>query len=314
MAKEGRGGLGLGDRLILFAAWVVTCGMVYVLGFYVGKGTQERRFGMEERIVRLPVTSKPPAEGQRPKEDDQLSFYEALAGDRDGGRGLAAPRAAVPAGPKVAAAPPPSPATSPAPGPGTVPSAAAARPAIATTPAAPPAARPASPTPPAATSAARPAPASPSAPAPRPVGTPVPAEAPGSRPAVASAPAERSTAPSPAASPARDEPPAPPRPAPAPPPATAAAPPPRSLPPSAAPSGRGWTVQANPSRSRDDAEALQRRLRERGYEAVVVRVLRDGDTWYRVQVGRFATSEQASETMQRLREREGVTHAFVATE
>ena len=57
-----------------------------------------------------------------------------------------------------------------------------------------------------------------------------------------------------------------------------------------------------------------RRLRSRGYDASVVRVLRDGDTWYRVQVGRFATSSQATDTMQRLREHEGVQHVFVATE
>ena len=33
-----------------------------------------------------------------------------------------------------------------------------------------------------------------------------------------------------------------------------------------------------------------------------------------VQVGRFATSVQATEVMQRLREHEGVTHVFVASE
>jgi hypothetical protein len=35
---------------------------------------------------------------------------------------------------------------------------------------------------------------------------------------------------------------------------------------------------------------------------------------YRVQVGRFTTAEQASEMMHRLREHEGVEHAFVASE
>jgi len=33
-----------------------------------------------------------------------------------------------------------------------------------------------------------------------------------------------------------------------------------------------------------------------------------------VQVGRFTTAEQAEETMHRLREHEGVEHAFVASE
>jgi cell division protein FtsN len=76
----------------------------------------------------------------------------------------------------------------------------------------------------------------------------------------------------------------------------------------------GWTVQANPTRSREEAEGLLRQLHGRGYEASIVRVLRDGDTWYRVQIGHFATSQQATEVMQKLREREGVSHAFVASE
>jgi cell division protein FtsN len=75
-----------------------------------------------------------------------------------------------------------------------------------------------------------------------------------------------------------------------------------------------WTVLANPTQNRDEADALTRQLRGRGYDATLVRVVRDGGTWYRVQVGRFATSDQASETMHRLREHEGVTHAFVASE
>jgi cell division septation protein DedD len=73
-------------------------------------------------------------------------------------------------------------------------------------------------------------------------------------------------------------------------------------------------VLANPTQSRDEADALVRQLRGRGYEATLVRVVRDGGTWYRVQVGRFATVEQASDVMHRLREHEGVTHAFVASE
>jgi len=50
-----------------------------------------------------------------------------------------------------------------------------------------------------------------------------------------------------------------------------------------------------------------------GYDATLVRVVRDGGTWYRVQVGRFADSGEATETMHRLREHEGVS-AFVASE
>jgi len=89
---------------------------------------------------------------------------------------------------------------------------------------------------------------------------------------------------------------------------------PAAVAPAPHPAAGGWTVLANPTRNRDEADGLLRQLRGRGYDATVVRVVRDGDTWYRVQVGRFATSEQASEVMHRLREHEGVSHVFVASE
>jgi cell division septation protein DedD len=263
MARQGRVGLGLWDRLVLLVAWVVTCGLVYVLGFYVGKGTQEHRLGLEERVVRLPVTSRPPAEGQRPPAESELTFYETLgagqheegAHEREAPRPTLpppAPRAVEPAAPRATASPSPGP--------------------VAAVPAATP---PATLPPPRATT-------TPSANAVAPVQPTLP-RAPQAAPADA-APAHGSA------------------------PLATAAPP-------VAPHGSGgWTVQANPTRSRDEAEVLYRQLRGRGYDASVVRVLRDGDTWYRVQVGRFSTSAQAAETMQRLREREGVAHAFVASE
>ena len=81
MAREARTGLGFADRLVLLMAWIATCGLVYLLGFYVGKGTQEHRLGVEEQIVRLPVTSRPPPEGQRAKTENEFGFYEKLMGD-----------------------------------------------------------------------------------------------------------------------------------------------------------------------------------------------------------------------------------------
>ena len=246
MARDGRGGLGLGDRLILLLAWITTCGLVYLLGFYVGKGAQERRLGLEERLVRLPVTAAPPAEGQRPKSENQFVFYDKLMGEH--------PAGAHEQSSAVAAAPHPAPLAAPA---------------------APAPARPAAATASAGSRAAARAPAT---------APPVPPSRP-SRAEVAEQPSQP--------------------PAPASPPLT---------PPGARPAGSGWTVLASPTRSRDEADGLTRQLRGRGYDATLVRVLRDGDTWYRVQVGRFATSEQATEVMHRLREHEGVSHAFVASE
>jgi|GEM_PF-874769 len=244
MGKPARVGLRLWDRLILFTAWVVTCGFVYLLGFYVGKGTQERRLGEEERVVRLPVTSTPPPEGQRPKVPTQPSFYDELLS----GRPADVPGSAPPAAQETAASPPAAAPTPPPTAPAVAPRAVAA---VAKPPATvpPPTARP-----------------------------PVP-------PALAAVTAPPAAPPAPAA--ARSGPPAPPGP---------------------------WTVEANPTRSLSEAETLAGQLRRRGYDVALTHVVRDGETWYRLRVGRYATSEQASQMMRRLREQEGVTHAFVASE
>src|SRR5438034_9164924 len=95
MANERRSGLRLWDRLILFTAWVATCGLVYLLGFYVGKGTQIGRLGLEERVVRLPVTSAPPHEGQRPKSEGERTFYDTLVAGQAGEPRAGAPTAAA---------------------------------------------------------------------------------------------------------------------------------------------------------------------------------------------------------------------------
>jgi len=222
MAKAVRVGLGFWDRVVLLVAWVVTCGLVYLLGVYVGRGTGPRSAGLEDAVVRLPVTSKPPPAGERPKAESELTFYETLgAGEHGGARD--------------------------------VPAAAEPRPT-------PPPARTTTTSPPARAAVAPPRPA------------PRAAEA------------------------------APSRPAPAAPAAAASA------------GNAGWTVLASPTRNRAEAEDLARQLRARGYDAAPVPTERDGDTWYRVRVGRFASAEQATEVMRRLREREGVAHAFVASE
>src|SRR5581483_3609135 len=237
-------------------AWIATCGIVYLLGFYTGKGTQERRLGAEERIVRLPVTSKPPPEGQRPKAENEFVFYDKLMGERPGRETVVAPAEKTAAG-DPAAKPTPPPVDAPrAPAPSHPATRAPEKPA----------------TPPPAGAVASRAPTTPAPPV-----------------AVASRPPTTPTG-SPTAAPKTTD--AVPRPG----------------------AEGGWTVLANPTRSRDEADGLLRQLRTRGYDATLVRVLRDGDTWYRVQVGRFTSADQASEVMRRLREREGVTHAFVASE
>ena len=255
MAKPPRSGLRLWERGILLVAWAVTCGLVYLLGFYTGKGTQERQLGLEERVVRLPVTSAPPPEGQRPKGNNELTFYEKLVtGAGDGGM---APKPAPREAP--AREPQPTPPAAPAAAPD---AAAPAKPAATAKPA-PPAAVPAkvatvAPSPAVTTGAAKPAPTAAPGPVARPATT------------ATTQPPARQTG--------------------------------------------GWTVEANPTRNRAEVDDLLYRLRGRGYQASVSQVQREGDTWYRLRVGRYATPEQANEVMRRLREQEGVAHAFVASD
>jgi len=258
MARDGRGRLGLGDRLILLVAWVTTCGLVYLLGFYVGKGTQAHSLRLEQQVVRLPVTSAPPPEGQRPKTAPEFGFYDKLMGEQGGER--------LPD--KVHEEAKPAPAAP-----------ALAREAVAATPAPEPVSRSSPPVPPAAVAAKPP---------PRPFHP------------MADVPGRRPPAPAPAVSSVS--------------PRSASAAPASLAPPPAALAAGGFTVRTNPTRDREEADGLMKQLRSRGYDATLVRVVRDGDAMYRVQVGRFTTAEQASEMMHRLREHEGVEHAFVASE
>lgn len=262
MAKAQRVGLSLFDRGVLLVAWSITSALVYLLGFYVGKGTQEGPIGGEQRVVGLPVTSKPPPEGQQPKTASPFDFYGHLG---DSGRGTES-------GPVVAKLPEPPPAAPPT---MTIP--------------APPLAKTA-PTPP---------------PAPRPAPPPTAAEPPVARPPSRTG----ESPPNPAVS--RSTPPPPPRAADADSEHASAA---VATPPTPMARGGAWTVEVNPTRSLEEIESLQAQLRRRGYETTVVKVPRGGDIWYRLRVGRYATSEQATQAMHRLRAQEGVTRAFVASE
>lgn len=265
MAKTPRATLRLIDRLVLVVAWIVTAGLVYVLGYYVGKGTPDHHGPMEERSVRLPVTAQPPPEGQRPKDaKDYPSFYQALpAGERPIDVARGAPTTAPPQG-----------GTPPA----TVPHA-----VVQVTP--PSTVAPVRPT----TSTVPPtrSTTTPTSTMPRPSLPPATVTTLAPR---ALLPGEVTTtlAPRPTA-------------------------PPATIVPRSAGHG-GFTVEASPTRSRSEAEQLLGTLRRRGYDASLVQVERDGDTWYRLRVGRYPTAEQATETMRRLRDVEGVTHVFVASE
>ncbi len=65
-----------------------------------------------------------------------------------------------------------------------------------------------------------------------------------------------------------------------------------------------WSVQVQALRDEEGARELIRRLQSQGYEPMISRVVRDGEVWYRVRVGSFASSEEARTSVERLR-REG---------
>jgi DedD protein len=269
-AKGPRPTLRLIDRLVLLVAWLVTSGIVYVLGYYVGKGSPGRQTVADVRSVRLPVASTPPPEGQRPKDAREFpSFYQTLpAGERpiDVARG--------------------TPVTAPPPGNAPTAAPAAAPPTIVRTPTA---GVPTSPTTLVRTTGTVMSPPT----FPRTATTMLAPTASGRT---------ESTLPST---------PRPPQVTPTTLVHTASTPPP--VPPRTAGKG-GFTVEASPTRSRSEADQLLATLRRRGYDASLVQVERDGDTWYRLRVGRYSTSEQATETMRKLREVDGITHVFVATD
>jgi cell division septation protein DedD len=79
-------------------------------------------------------------------------------------------------------------------------------------------------------------------------------------------------------------------------------------------SGRSWSVQVNATRDETTANGLVRRLQERGYNAYVVRVGIQGDTWYRVRVGRFPTMEAATAVVVRLKNEERYARAFLVND
>lgn len=138
---EGKLEVSLAGLMLLGVATLVTTGVVFLLGAYVGKGLAERRFAEEQRVVRLPLTVAPPAKtGEGQGEGtiwDRLSRGE---GEKPEG---AAPAPAATEGPIHVPAPQaPTPASTPTAVPTVVPTAtavpAAARPA-APRPAVPPA-------------------------------------------------------------------------------------------------------------------------------------------------------------------------------
>jgi hypothetical protein len=305
------------EAVVLMLGYVASLAIVGLGGVYVGERSVQQRLGARERIMRLPVPSGASADRDETQEPN-ITFYDTLGQPEEPVREgrLIVPEKKIPGTPAAKQ--------------GAAPAAEAAPSAPKTAPSAPkaasPAAEPAPPVSRAATPAAAP--------------TPAATKTPGSATEVFS-PAAKTTVPAPTRAPEpptttergpeREEPSdrlatAPgataPRSLPGPPPpgvtpeaaATARALLGESVPGTAAPQAGVWSVQVNATQEGQVARDLVDRLRRRGYDAFLVTQVRDGVTWYRVRVGRLPSLEMANTLVVQLKEREGLPHAFVASE
>jgi septal ring-binding cell division protein DamX len=80
--------------------------------------------------------------------------------------------------------------------------------------------------------------------------------------------------------------------------ASAPAAPPRALPPGAKP----YNIQIEAVMDKSGADEMVARLKSLGYNAQEMKVALNGQTWYRVRIGPYASADEASAAQDRLRE------------
>jgi septal ring-binding cell division protein DamX len=69
-------------------------------------------------------------------------------------------------------------------------------------------------------------------------------------------------------------------------------------------SPKEWTVQVNASPDEKSQQQLVERLKQKGYDAYIVKTNQNGRDWYRVRVGHFAARGQAQELLEVLQTKE----------
>lgn len=71
-------GLGIGQVFALIFGFLITSGLIFLFGIWVGRDVAERRLAQEERVVRVPIPVQPtPKEGDQ-ESDVDLAFYQRL--------------------------------------------------------------------------------------------------------------------------------------------------------------------------------------------------------------------------------------------
>jgi cell division protein FtsN len=86
MANPRQDGLGFLDRLVILVAWLASCGVVFVIGYYVGKDAVPASTGIQPGVIQVPVAGVPVVP-EEPR--DGGTFYESLG--RQTGTPVSAP-------------------------------------------------------------------------------------------------------------------------------------------------------------------------------------------------------------------------------
>lgn len=79
MRRIGTAGLGYGQTFLIIFGFLITSGLIFLFGIWVGRDVTERRLAQEERVVRAPIPVQP-TPNEEAKRDVDLSFYEQLKG------------------------------------------------------------------------------------------------------------------------------------------------------------------------------------------------------------------------------------------
>ena len=77
--------------------------------------------------------------------------------------------------------------------------------------------------------------------------------------------------------------------------------------------GKPWRAQVNAFPDERSAKLIVDRLKNKGYNAYVTEVQNRGKTWYRVNVGKFGTRDEADKMVELLRAKEDFPRAFAAS-
>jgi DedD protein len=77
MRRIGTAGLGYGQIFLIIFGFLITSGLIFLFGIWVGRDVAERRLAQEERVVRAAI-QPPPTPNEEAKQEVDQSFYEQL--------------------------------------------------------------------------------------------------------------------------------------------------------------------------------------------------------------------------------------------